>query len=397
MKNTIKVLGIITLAAVIGFSFITCDDEEVYDGPPTSVDDYSNLEPAMAPNPSRATARRGGTTQIEIPDYLSGNGRAVGDTATFAVHQDDVDIAEIVSQNGRTCSIRGLQLGSARIIITVGTQQATVIIAVAPSEALYRLPAGQVRRLGQSTSVSPWWNSDKPDYLPSDIEDYTSEPTYQLAWNWRNPTQSYGASGTPCGIDILGYFVDPEIADRRGWVRTTYGFGGWHYDLNGVTNKMTDGVQTEGDVKLELTPEFIYDNGVPYLQITHKLTNTGRSKLTGQKFGASVDVMIYGNDRAPLTSLPYGALMSNEDTYGGTRLFPTMKLRLICQGVQGISNVSTMWLGYYGSERNYVYVNQRESITAEDSRDTALNFSYQDIELNAGQSKTFVVRFTQVQ
>ena len=331
MKNIIKLIGIIAIAAVIGFSFITCEEAE--EGPPTSVDDYAYLEPEMAPNSSRATARRGATTEIEIPDYLS-SGRAAVGAATFTVHEDDMAIAEIVSQNGSTCSIRGRQIGSARIIVTVGGESATVIIAVTPGEDFYELPAGQVRQVGQSTSVSPWWNSNMPETsLPSDLANYTSEPTYQLAWNWRNPTQSYGASSDPCGIDILGYYVDPTVANRRGWVKTTYGYGGWHYDLNGVYGKMTDGKQTEGNLKLELTPEFIYDRGVPYLQITHKLTNTGNERLTGVKFGASADIMIYGNDRAPLIYLPYGALMTNEHISGGISYLPTMKLRLICQGV----------------------------------------------------------------
>jgi hypothetical protein len=368
-------------------------------GPPTSVDDFASSEPAMAENPSRATARAGGTTEIGIPDYLlpaMQSVRAVV-SASFAVHSDDTAIAQIVSQNGITCNVRGLTLGSARIIVTVGERSATIIIAVAPSQDFYTLPAAQVVTLGQGTFYNAWWNSDRPDNLPNDYESYTSEPSYQLAWNWRNPTTSYGASGTNCGIDILAYFVDPEVGNRRGWVRTTFGFGGWHYDLNDVTNAMTNGVQVNGDVRLELKPEFVYDKGVPYLQITHTLTNTGNSQLTGQKFGASADVMLFDMDKAPLSYMPYGALMTNEyASYYGTYL-PTIKLRLVCQGMQGIDNASTIWMGRYGSERNYVYEDLREDITADMSIDTALNFSYQNIDLSPGQSKNFVMRFTQVQ
>ena len=272
-----------------------------------------------------------------------------------------------------------------------------MIIAVAPSQALYTLPAGSVRRLGENEFYEAWWNSNQPDYPPSDINNFTSEPTYQLAWNWRNPNQYFGASGANCGFDIIAYFVDPAVPNRRGWVRNTYGFGGWHYDLNGNTNNMYDGVQTEGDVKLELKPEFIYDNGVPYLQVTHILTNTGSARLSGQKFGASADIMIIGQDDAPLSYLDYGALMTNENTYGQIHYLPTMKFRLICQNMQGIDNVNTMWFGSYGGERNHVYEDERTSITAQQGIDTALNFSYQDIDLNPGQSKSFVVRFTQVQ
>jgi hypothetical protein len=391
-------LALLMVALAFGMTVIGCDDGssggEPKPGTPSSVDDYSKFEPAMAPNPSRAMARAGGTAQIAIPEYLlpAQTTRAAGDvTATFKVHEDDSDIAQIVSQNGRTCSVKGLKLGSARIIVTVGEASATIIIAVAPSEDLYKLPAGEVKTLGNSTFYNAWWNSTQPDDLPRDYENYTSEPSYQLAWNWRNPSQSYGLSGTPCGIDILAYFVDPVVTDRRGWVRTTYGFGGWHYDLNGQTNTMTNGVQVNGNVKLELTPEFVYDKGVPYLQITHTLTNTGDSKLSDQKFGASADVMILGMDAAPLSSMPYGALMTNGS---GTYYLPTIKLRLVCQGLPGVTTASTIWMGRYGSERNYVYDDQREDISGYDS---ALNFSYQGINLDPGESKKFVMRFTQVQ
>jgi hypothetical protein len=386
----------LVLCAAFAFTLVACDDGG--SGLPTSVGDYSTLEPAMEPNPNRATARAGGTTTIGIPDHLlaSVSSRAAA-TATFAVHEGDADIAQIIAQNGSTCTVKGLKLGSARIIITVESASSTVIIAVSPSAAFYTLPAASVRQIGTSTTAESWWTSNQPDSLPSDFQYYRAEPTNQIAWNWRNPTQSLGASGTNCGIDFLAYYVDPAVSDRRGWVRTTFGFGGWHYDLNGVTNAMTDGVQTQGDVTLELKPEFIYDNGVPYLQITHKLTNNGTTALTDQKFGASADVMIIGNDRAPVYHLPYGALMTNEYKLYGVTYLPTMKFRLVCQEMLGVDDASTMWIGTFSGERDYIYVDQRDDITVDDDRDTALNFSYQNINLNPGQSKTFVVRFTQVQ
>jgi hypothetical protein len=404
MKRNIFWLGILVMALVFGMTVVGCGDDEPNtpidnNGPPPgSVDNYAHLEPPMAPNPNRAVVRNGGSAKVGIPDYLVESRSARAVTATFAVHNDDAAIAQILSQNGSTCTVKGLQLGSARIIITVGDQSATVIMAVAPSQDFYTLPATQVKQIGQGASSVAWWSSSRPDALPGDYQSYNSEPTYQLAWNWRNPNQYYGASGTPCGIDILAYFVDPSVSDRRGWVRTTFDFGGWHYDLNGVTNKMTDGVQVNGDIKLELKPEFFYDNGTPYLQIKHVLTNTGSTTLTDQKFGASADVMLYSMDRAPLTYIKeYGALMTNEhNDYYNNRILPTMKLRLICQNVPGVNNVSTIWLGKFGSERNYVYVDKRDNIAA-DEMDTAMNFSYQNITLNSGESKTFVLRFTQVQ
>jgi len=398
MNNILFKKLTLILAVILAISLVSCSDPtkpKPPDGPGTggSVDDYSAEEPEMPNNPNRARIASGGTGTIEIPDYLVPSGMRKRDiTATFAVHENDTEIAEIVTQNGSTCNVRGLQLGSARIIITVGDQSATVIIAVSPGETLYALPAHMVRSLADTEYHDAWWNNNQPDYPPSDVNQYVGEPTMQLAYKWRNGDYS-SASGYSCGFDLLSYFVDPGVPDRRGWVKTTYGFGGWHYDLNDHTDNMVDGEQVEGNVKLKLTPEFIYDNGIPYLQMTQTITNMGNTMLTDQKFGASADVMIYGADRAPVYSLTYGALMTNASSY----YLPTMKLRLICQNIVGITNVSTMWIGHYGSERDHVYDNERTDIPVESVYDSALNFSYQNITLEPGQSKSFVIRFTSVQ
>ena len=408
MKNKRFILWAALFCSLALLCVITGCGQKEEKGPPGSMDSYANREPPMAPNPNRAVARAGSNTTIGVPEYLlaslSPSARAAGDVgASFAVHADDTAIAEIVSQNGSNCVVRGLQLGTARIIVTVGGQSATMLIAVSPSEGMYTLPAAEVRRLGESEFYHAWWNSDRPDDLPGDSDNYNSDPTYSLAWIWRNiddpDNNDHGASGPDCGIDILAYFVDPGVPDRRGWVRTTYGFGGWHYDLNGETNAMNNGIQTssDGKVKLQLTPTFIYDDGVPYLEIKHTLTNLTGSTLTNQKFGAAVDVMIFNQDDAPVSYLPYGALMSNQNTYDGVHYVATVKLRLVCQNLVGINNVSTLWMGQYGIEREHVYDNDRHNITAEDDLDSALCFSYKNITLGAHESKTFTVRFTQVQ
>jgi hypothetical protein len=351
-----------------------------------SVDDFKDDEPNMGENKSRSDVRKGGTVTIKIPSPLPSAG-----PATFAVEPADVSIARINSSTNTDCVVQGLEIGTARVKVTVGSQNAIVIISILPDQTgIYKLPSGGGKKLG---TYSTWDNgvANRPGDLPSDYANYTAEPTTQLAWNWRNKGGSHGASGGDCGIDFLAYYVDPTNSNKRGWVRTTYDFAGWHYDLNDKTNNMTNGVQVEGNIKLELIPEFVYDNGVPYLQITHKLTNTGSSKVTNQKFGASADIMLYGNDSAPLKYMKYGALMTNATA---TAPNPTIKFRLVCQNVSGVDNVSTLWMGRFGSERSYVYVDKREDVTGVDS---AMNFSYRNIDLDPGQSKTFVVRFTQIQ
>jgi hypothetical protein len=401
-RKRLEVLASLLLGAMLAFVLAGCPggagstdgDNDTQGG---SVDDFSNYEPQMAPNPNLVTAQVGGQMSVGIPPELldvAQNNRAAAGNAVFECL--DTDVAEILSQNGITCNLRGLILGNARIRVTMGGRSATVIVAVAPRETYYELPAGREVRIGDVTSRS-WWAEWYVSSLPSDFTNFKTEPTYRLAWNWRNPTQSYGASGRPCGIDILGYFVDPINSSRQQWVRTSYGFGGWFYDLNGTTNAMTDGVQTgTNGVELELVPSFVYDNGVPYIQIIHKLTNTSGTAVTGQKFGASMDAMMFNRDDAALTVLPYGALMTNEYVSGGITYAPTIKLRLVCKNMTGVNDVSTLWLGLWngGRHRNYIYEDERIDVKDVDS---AMCFSYQNIDLAAGETKEFIIRFTLAQ
>jgi len=339
-----------------------------------SVEDFEDDEPQIVTdnNPYRRTARVGGTITINKPSSLPSG------SVTWTLNSADNTIAQILSSNDTSCSVKGLGVGTARITVTAGGQSVIVYIYISPNQDSYTLPSGDVK------TFTTWtWDNGvniiRPDTnLPTGVT-YYYEPTTQLAWYWQN---TYG------GIDFLAYYVDPANSNRRGWVKTTFSFGGWRYDLNDQNGRMQNGVQTNGNIKLELIPEFVYDKGVPYLQIKHKLTNTGSSRVTNQKFGASADIMLFDNDSAPLKYMQYGALMTNALTN------PTIKFRLVCQNVQGVDNVSTLWMGRYGSERSYVYVDKREDVT---NMDSAMNFSYRNIDLNAGESKYFVVRFTQIQ
>jgi hypothetical protein len=74
------------------------------------------------------------------------------------------------------------------------------------------------------------------------------------------------------------------------------------YDLNGIKREMTKDYQKDESTGVELTvkPGFVYDEGVPYLQLRHMLHNVNNFAVTGQRFGASADVMIHKNDLASL-------------------------------------------------------------------------------------------------
>jgi len=65
----------------------------------------------------------------------------------------------------------------------------------------------------------------------------------------------------------------------------------------------------------------------------------------------------------------------------------------VCENGNGINPVDTLWLGIYGdgTHLNHIYDDNRFEISNEDS---AIGFSYQNIDLAPGQKKEFIVRFT---
>jgi len=266
--------------------------------------------------------------------------------------------------------ITGLMLGNAFVQIN---EYEYISVAVVPAEDFFVVPASMYAMLPpESRSVTSTAN----------LSEYRTEPTFRLAYRWSNRGENRGASGSNGGIDILGRGTNYE------WLWTTYYQGGWFYDLNGVKREMVNGYQRGANgVDLRVSPEFVYDKGVPYLQLRHILTNTGNFPVTGQRFGASADVMIHNNDYASLLLTPYGAYMA--DSSGD----PSLELMFICLSGEGITPVDTLWLGTYmsGNHLNYIYADHRINVYSQDS---AIGFSYQNIDLAPGEVKEFIVRFT---
>ena len=275
-----------------------------------------------------------------------------------------------VDANG---NITGLAIGNGYISINDAEY---ISVAVVPSESLYLVPESQEALLPPESNAMN--NS-------SSMTEYRTEPTFRLAYKFNNKGETRGASGSNGGIDVLGRGAGYQ------WLWTTYYQGGWFYDLNGVKREMIDGYQKDANNGVELTvkPEFVYTEGVPYLQLRHILHNPGNTAVTGQRFGASADVMIHTNDLASLVHTPYGAYMTDSLTD------PSLELMFVCNSGSGIDPVDTLWLGEYDNAgRNhveYIYVDSRLDVSGLDS---AIGFSYQNIDLAPGQRKEFVVRFT---
>jgi len=292
---------------------------------------------------------------------------AAGRTITQWSSSDPATVS--VTSDG---DITGLRIGSA--YVQINDTEYIAVVSV-PAETFFIVPESM-------TVMVPEGISAEADPI-GNMSEYRTEPTFRLAFRFNNKGESKGASGENGGIDIIARGENYE------WVWTTFFQGGWYYDLNGTKRDMIDGCQKDRDNGVELTvqPEFVYDAGVPYLQLRHKLHNPGAAAVYNQRFGASADVMIHANDYAPLIHTPYGVYMADAETE------PSLELMFICEAGNGIVPVDTLWLGTWsdGAHVEHIYDDSRTNVTDADS---ALCFSYQNITLEAGETKEFVTRFT---
>jgi hypothetical protein len=274
-----------------------------------------------------------------------------------------------VDSNG---NITGLKIGNGYISFNY-TEYISVVVV--PAESFYLVPESEVTMLPE--------NSKANNASTRDLNEYRTEATFRLAYRFNNKDERKGASGINGGIDILCRGPNYE------WLWTTYRQGGWFYDLNEVKHKMVNGYQKDPKNNVELTvkPEFVYDKEVPYLQLRHILHNPNNFAVTGQKFGASADVMIHRNDYASLVHTDYGAYMADSESA------PSLELMFVCELGSGINPVDTLWLGKwnYGIHLDNIYDDSRSNIHDADS---AIGFSYQNIDLAPNETKEFIVRFT---
>ncbi|MDR0690448.1 MAG: Ig-like domain-containing protein [Spirochaetaceae bacterium] len=281
----------------------------------------------------------------------------------------------------KTGKLTGIKSGSTVINARFNDSVIDIAVAVVPGPYpdIHYIPKNQETyvTMDNNTRFTP---------RTTRLTDYKTEPTSRLAYRFVNPKDIRGASGTNGGIDILSRGPDDT------WMWTTYCQGGFFYDLNGFQHIMTDGVQRDSNgVVLTVDPSFVYINGVPYLQLKHTLKNTGNRPVSRQRFGAGADIMIHTNDHAPITINDYGVLMTdiNDDA------IKSMNLRFIGKAGPGITPVSTLWIGPWeqGNHLNHVY-DDGIAPGYSTGRDSAMAFSYQNIALNPGESKSFIVRFT---
>jgi hypothetical protein len=321
---------------------------------------------------STAALPAGSSAEIGFRTIKVGETKNIADLAggkNIVQWTSSTPLSFVVNSNG---DVTGISIGNGFVTIN---ENEYISIAVVPAESFYVVPESQAALLPPESRTGS--NSS------TRLTEYKTEPTFRLAYRFNNKGENRGASGRNGGIDILARGKNYE------WLWTTYGQGGWFYDLNGIKREMVNGYQKDTRTGIELTvkPEFVYDNDIPYLQLKHILRNTNNFEVTGQRFGASADVMIHNNDNASLLYKPYGAYMADSESN------PTIELMFIGLSDSGISPVDTLWLGTWddGSHLDYIYDDNRIDVVG---YDTAIGFSYKNIGLLAWETKEFVVRFT---
>ena len=181
-----------------------------------------------------------------------------------------------------------------------------------------------------------------------------------------------------------------DIVGKKGdkWLSSTYHNAGWGYKINDrVVSLNQAGTASNGNVSLTVKPILVYNKGVPFVMFVNALTNTGNVDLTGVKFGSGTDVQIAGNDSAPVNASSVGANLVDPKT--------EMIFALNCLSGEAVTPVDTLWIGRYNDcAMDNVYTDKRTSVT---NTDSAIAYSWQNIDLKAGETKVFTVRLTFVE
>ena len=122
MKNTIKVLGIIALAAVIGFSFITCDNDTTTNDPPKS-----NTSPPLTGTVSISGIAEVGQTLTAVTTSLGGSG-----TISYQWKRSD---GTAIGTNSDTYTVLNADVGFT-ITVTVTRAGSSGSVTSAPTAAV---------------------------------------------------------------------------------------------------------------------------------------------------------------------------------------------------------------------------------------------------------------------
>lgn len=288
---------------------------------------------------------------------------ATDQTVTWSVSDENIATCE----NG---TITGVAGGLVTLTAKAGNKTATAKIVVLNAETPFTVT--------NKEDLKELTSDDSSKYAG-----YITDSAGKIAYKYttKGHARETGLSSGVGKWDIIG--------NKSGtWYSSTYVDAGWGWKINDTTVSLSeDGIAKSGNLQLQVKPVLVYNKGVPFVLFVQLLTNTGSEDLTAQKFGSGTDVQIAGNDEAPVNATEFGGNLIDSST--------NMIFSLNCISGDGITPVSTMWIGKYDdSAMRNVYTDNRVSCINVDS---AMAYSWQDIDIKAGETKVYAVRLTFVE
>lgn len=185
--------------------------------------------------------------------------------------------------------------------------------------------------------------------------------------------------------DVMGFYKDH-------WILTTYSNGGY-------------GMRTDGGISASnVTAKASFINDGRYVQLSYTVA-AGDSAIADGKLAVDADVMIGSNDRAAVEVIQdaggkaIGLKMVDDGAGSSTK---DAQFNLYFAGAGGVTPVDTYWFGHYSDRTTNCFnqlaeENKSSSGTYNDdyskfsNDDSGMAFSWQNIDLKPGESKTYSV------
>ncbi len=203
------------------------------------------------------------------------------------------------------------------------------------------------------------------------------------------------------GIDIIG-----SSNNGTSWINSSFNgtdvpaakLGGWHIKVAADSvnewidipqNYTAGNALAVGTTSLEysMNASIQFSEGVPYVTLTHSITNNGAAAAQNVRIGACSDSEVDDDGGVKFVKTFYGARMTSGTSTAG----------LYFREGQGVTPVDTFYIGAFGTEHTNIFTdNTLNSLPGElmGALDTAAAYSWTIGELAAGATETRSVRFS---
>lgn len=228
------------------------------------------------------------------------------------------------------------------------------------------------------------------------------------------------------GLNIV-YIGDGATRDYvRGDFMAYKGFGAGVYDIQGKYNEQWRSttffnygyrLETEGLDSATVASDAKFVNGGKYVQLNYTVTADDTVGVSGGKLGVYADIKIGDNDSAtvqviqdPATGKVIGLKMVDSHDTEKYPYCPTQnaQFNLYFDGTGGVTPVDTYWFGFWSRRQDncFTQLNQdtvsgslpstvdpyehyADDLTSLSNTDSGFALSWQNINLNAGETRTF--------